>query len=370
MGDWSRTHVEEHSIGGSAVIRMRPLSKDETRVLYKIQHRAKCGIARMRATMILSASRRVPCPAIARQLGFTPQYVRQVIRAFGESGLSSVSAQYRGGCKPKFSDSVRRQIIDLTLCRPQEIGFPWSQWSLSKLVEGIIKRGIVDQISCETVRRILKANSIRFQRTKTWKESKDPEFQQKWQRVKALYRQNPPIDTAVLCIDEFGPIELRPYAGDHWAPEKHPQRLPATYSRHHGVRQLLAYYDVHADVLDGRVYERKRGEELLDFLQWVRERYGEKRLIIVLDNFAPHRRKDVREWAETNRVELVFIATNASWMNRFECHFAALKKFVLGGSYPKSHDECATAIREYLDWRNTVPTHEAILKAQRRVRVA
>jgi hypothetical protein len=30
----------------------------------------------------------------------------------------------------------------------------------------------------------------------------------------------------------------------HWAQRRHPQRLPATYTRHHGVRHLLAFFDV------------------------------------------------------------------------------------------------------------------------------
>lgn len=49
------------------MLRIRPLSKDEKKALYKIQHRAKCGISRLRATVVLAASRRVPCSTIAQQ---------------------------------------------------------------------------------------------------------------------------------------------------------------------------------------------------------------------------------------------------------------------------------------------------------------
>lgn len=362
--------MEPVSIGGFALLRMRPLDRDEEKTLYKIQHRAKDGIARLRASILLSVARTQRCTTTAMHLGLSAQYVRRVVHAFRKKGLASIPQRYRGGRPRVFGEHVQQTVTELTLCKPREIGLAWSQWSLPKLVEVLIQRGVVASISTETVRRILRANRISYQRTKTWKESKDPAFQEKWQRVKTLYREKPPEHTAVVCVDEFGPIELRPYAGDHWAPEKHPQRLPATFHRYDGVRHFLAYYDVHANYLDGWLYERKRGEEFLDFLQRIRLRYAEQNLVIVLDNFSPHRRQDVQAWARENRVELVFIATNASWMNRIECHFAALKKFVLGGSYPTSHQECAESIRTYLAWRNSQPTHEAILKAQRRIRVA
>lgn len=73
------------------------------------------------------------------------------------------------------------------------------------------------------------------------------------------------------------------------------QRLPATYHRPHGVRHLLAFYDVHNDVLYGFVYARKRGEEFPDFLSKIREMYPRwMRLYIVLDNYSVHRCKDIQ----------------------------------------------------------------------------
>ena len=31
----------------------------------------------------------------------------------------------------------------------------------------------------------------------------------------------------MICVDELGPLELRPYKGQGWQYKKHPQRLPA-----------------------------------------------------------------------------------------------------------------------------------------------
>jgi len=44
--------------------------------------------------------------------------------------------------------------------------------------------------------------------------------------------------------------------------------------------------------------------------------------------------------------------TDASWLSRIECHFTALKTFVLDKTDHQSHDERQQAIRKYVTWRN------------------
>ena len=86
----------------------------------------------------------------------------------------------------------------------------------------------------------------------------------------------------MICFDEFGPLEIRPYAGTCWAPAKRPQRLPATYTRYHGVRHLLAGYDLTQDKLFGIIRRRKRAKEFISFLKIIRRRYPHERRLIVI----------------------------------------------------------------------------------------
>ena len=128
----------------------------------------------------------------------------------------------------------------------------------------------------------------------------------------------------MICFDEFGPIEVRPYHGRAWRRVRHPARLRATYRRLHGTRQYLAAYDVADNRLMMRCYRRKRCREVLLFLTHIRSRYPlATRLYLVLDNFSPHRRHEVRDWAADHNVELVFTPTYASWLNRIEAIFSA-----------------------------------------------
>lgn len=61
----------------------------------------------------------------------------------------------------------------------------------------------------------------------------------------------------VICVDECGPLSLRPWPGSAWAPRKRPWRTRATYHRTAGVRYLLASLDVGA--IGCRVADRAQG---------------------------------------------------------------------------------------------------------------
>ena len=91
-----------------------------------------------------------------------------------------------------------------------------------------------------------------FQRLKTWKTSRDPDYERKKNRILHLYGlMDGTVDVldgdpdVVICVDEFGPLNLQPHPGRQWAlaggggptPRR---RRRATYKRPHGVRHLLA----------------------------------------------------------------------------------------------------------------------------------
>jgi transposase len=133
-------------------------------------------------------------------------------------------------------------------------------------------------------------------------------------------------------MDEFGPLNLFPRPGRQWArasrkgEKNHARRRRATYTRKLGVRHLLAAYDLCTDKLYGHVKTTKNRTEFLSFCRYLRSLYPlEVRIAIVLDNFSPHlsTKKDGRvgEWAKANNVELAYVPTNASWLNRIEAQF-------------------------------------------------
>jgi len=89
----------------------------------------------------------------------------------------------------------------------------------------------------------------------------------------------------VLCLDEFGPLEIRPQLGENWVIKS--DLVPATYMRDKGVRHLIAFLDLGSDKLYGHIKKRKRWMELLHVFKYMRSLYKEK-LYVILDNFSPH----------------------------------------------------------------------------------
>jgi hypothetical protein len=63
----------------------------------------------------------------------------------------------------------------------------------------------------------------------------------------------------------------------------------------------------------------------------------------------------VGAWAAANNTELAYTPTNASWLNRIEAQFTALRYFTLDGTDHESHHAQASMIRRYIAWRTATP---------------
>ena len=163
----------------------------------------------------------------------------------------------------------------------------------------------------------------------------------------------PASNGPTISFDEFGPLEIRPQPGQGWCHTDHPKRLPATYTRPHGVQHWLAFYDVHQKKLWGYVRARKRHQEFLGVLKLLRRKYPKnQRIHLILDNFSPHRKAKVLRYCRKNNIHLILTPTNASWLNPIECQFTHVKEFVIRGTYYQSHSELKNSLDKYVRYRN------------------
>jgi hypothetical protein len=101
----------------------------------------------------------------------------------------------------------------------------------------------------ERLRQLLRHHKLSFQRTRTWKESTDPEREAKLDRIEAVTTSYP---DRCFAFDQFGPLSIRPQHGAAWARQTKPVRLPATYRRTHGIRYFHGCYSLGDDRLWGR----------------------------------------------------------------------------------------------------------------------
>jgi transposase len=351
-------------------VQVRELTDYEgNRLLGIVRRSAGSVVTWRRAQMVLLSAQAMPVAQIAKVTFTSKDRVRDVLHNFNTDGFDSLYPRYRGGRPPTFTRAQRRAIKRIALSRPQDHNLPFSTWSLAKLADFLVAEGVVDDISHEGLRLLLHEERVSFQRLKTWKQSRDPCYEAKKNRILHLYGLmdgtedvEPGDPDVVVCIEEFGPLNLQPHPGRHWAltggggpvPRR---RRRATYKRLHGVRHLFAALDLNRDRLYGHSKPRKRRGELLGFLRYVRSLYPcQVRIGIVLDNASPHlsTKTDQRvgNWAAANNVELAYTPTNASYLNRIEAQFQALRYFTLDGTDHASHEEQGSIIRRYIAWRN------------------
>lgn len=339
-----------------ASVFVRSLLAEEAQRLRRISRQSKVFALRQRAQIVLASDARSSAPEIARVLQTDENQVRRVIAEFNADGMDSLRPRIGGGRTRRIDDAARERIRAIALARPQDLDEPGTRWSLTTLRRYLIRGGVVDAISKEHLRRVLQTLGITAQRTRTWKWSNDPMFDVKKDWVLAAYKgaEAGMIDGVVVCFDECGPISLKPHAGSGWFPKGRPGRQRATYHRRHGVRKLLGAYDVGADMLWGWVEDRRvTGEVVLEFLQDIRSRYpADVTVYIVMDNLSAHWTPAIRHWAANNNVGLLPTPTNASHLNRIECHFWAFAEFVIKGSDYRDWDEFTQAARAYIERRN------------------
>jgi len=355
---------------------VRELRPQEAGQLKRIARTAKQFARRQRAQILLASATGMSAPQIAQVVRTDENQVRRVIHEFNTLGMGSLRPQAGGGRPRAIDQPTRDRIVAIAGACPRNYGVPLNRWSLRRLRRYLLRRRIVRQLSVEGLRQVLRAAGASWQRTRTWKNSPDPDYEAKASRVLRLYRAAETGRLArhgcvVVCLDECGPLSLRPWPGSAWAPRKRPWRTRATYRRPHGVRYLLASYDVGADRLRGRLVEHKDSPTTLAALKAIRARYPDQvGIFVVLDNLSAHFTPQVRVWAAANRVRLVPTPTYASYLNRIECHFWAFVEFVIRGSDYASHTQLAHATRAYLRHRNSAHRDSRIRILENRCKVA
>ncbi|MEU3496435.1 IS630 family transposase [Kitasatospora cineracea] len=349
-------------------VKVRRLTDQEGQQLQRIVRRGSTSSVRYRRAMMLLASaggNRVP--VIAQLVQADEDTVRDVIHQFNEIGLACLDPRWAGGRPRLLSPDDEDFVIKTATTRPTKLGQPFTRWSIRKLLAYLRKvHGRIIRIGREALRCLLARRGVTFQRTKTWKESTDLDYDAKLDRIEHVLDRFP---DRTFAFDEFGPLGVRPTAGSCWAEQGRANRLPATYKRTHGVTYFHGCYSVGDDTLWGVNRRRKGTANALAALKSIRAaRPDGAPVYVILDNLSAHNGKKVLRWAKNNNVHLCFTPTNASWANPIEAYFGPLRQFTLANSNHPNHPVQTRALHAYLRWRNANARHPDVLAAQRKER--
>ena len=192
---------------------------------------------------------------------------------------------------------------------------------------------------------------VTFQRTKTWKESNDPDRDAKLDRIEEVLEHHP---QRCFAFDEFGPLSVRPVGGSAWAPASHPQRRRANYHKFHGVRQFHGCYSISDDTLWGRGACPQIGGQ-------------HRRRAEIHPSRAPRHRSRLRHLGQPLGAQKPPTCATGRPATTSNCAsprptvpgptpskrtFGPLREFVLNNSDHPNHTVLTRRLHAYLRWRN------------------
>ncbi len=219
--------------------------------------------------------------------------------------------------------------------RPGKHGVAISQWDCRELARQLRTEGAVEDISPQTVRRILAHHHLKPWRHHLWLSShvpRDAAFAAAIREICDLYTRTLEKHEAVLCVDEKTSLQPR----QRTAPTRpalpgRPVQVEQEYIRGNALN-LFAAFDTRTGKVIGWSAARKRADEFISFLELLEGMLPAAltAVHVVLDNLRVHKCKAVRAWLlEHSRFIFHFPPVHCSWMNQVEQWFSILQRKAL-----------------------------------------
>jgi len=273
-----------------------------------------------RAKILLELDAGMTPRAISEKLDVTAPVIFKWRKRYLEQGVEGLNDLPRPGQPRKLSEKKVREILDKTTHQVPKEATHWTLRLTAKYTDTTVWQ----------VSQVWEAAGLKPHLTQTFKISNDPNFAEKVVDIVGLY-MNPPENAMVLSIDEKTQIQ----ALDRTQPQL-PLRPGKVERRTHdykrnGTASLYAAFDVASGKVIGRVTERHRAKEFLEFMRQIeRSTPKELDLHVILDNSSTHKTADVKAWLEKHpRIKLHFTPTSASWLNAVEQLFDQLERRAL-----------------------------------------
>lgn len=290
-----------------------------------------------KAHILLEADDGISDEEIAYNLNVGVSTVRRTRRRFIEGNLKFALTDGPRSGRPKEFDGIQEAALVALACTTPPEGR--CAWTIELLVEQMIFLGVVESISNETVRMMLKKNELKPWQKQEWCIPKiDADYVCKMEDVLELYADPFDINEPVVCFDET-PYQLieesRPSI-----PMKPRQPLRQDYEyRRNGTVNIFLFLQPLAGWRHVKITaQRRRNDFACCMLDLATVHFpNAKKIHIVCDNLNTHSRSTLYEILPpqeardiVRKLEFHYTPKHASWLNMAEIEFSILNKQCFG----------------------------------------
>jgi transposase len=159
---------------------LRPMSAAERKQLEQIsQSRKQEHRLVERAQAILAVYGGESGYAVAKRLGHDPDTLYNWLDRFAEQSVAGLRDEPCPGRPAEYDEQQRGQCMATARTAPQQLGLPFGQWSLDRLV-AYINIQMAIPISRAQLARVLEAEGLRWYQEQTYfSERPDPQYAEK-----------------------------------------------------------------------------------------------------------------------------------------------------------------------------------------------
>ena len=249
-------------------------------------------------------------------------------------------------------------LIKLACELPDEADRSLSLWTCLELARTLIRDGIVDTISPQTVQRILCLSKLKPWRVHHWlspKVPRDEAFRNLVLNVSDMYTREPRPEERILSLDELTSIQprTRSAATKPAQPGLRPALVEHEYKRK-GAKNLFAAFDVQTGEVIAQLHRRKRQKEMIALLEAIDADTpdGVETIHLICDNVSIHKGKLAQQWLKRHpRFKMHHTPVHCSWMNQVEQWFSILRRKRLVAPNFADLDEVAAKIEQFVtEW--------------------
>ncbi|OIN93064.1 hypothetical protein COS81_02340 [candidate division WWE3 bacterium CG06_land_8_20_14_3_00_42_16] len=274
------------------------LISKEAELLKQHFRKSQQNLVRERAQTILTFNQGFSAHQISKLLLRNEKTVREWIKGYHKTGISSLFPNYQGDNAAKLTESQKQSLRKILSQKPSDYGIPSSFWDVSTLKSYIKAEFGVEYASAESYRLIFKLHNFSFHLPGTFDRHRDEA--KIIRRIKEIRQEIKPLlkDPAwkVFVSDECR-IVWEAVIRRLWLPKG--QKSVIEVERKREAQSFIGFLNL------------KTGEELLYPLAWQKQdtiipvleelvtKYSDKRICVIWDNARFHKGKKIKKKLST-----------------------------------------------------------------------